>query len=106
MSGAQRTGHLEPPVSDRVQWWIGRPVPRAFGAWAKERIHSKWFPLRRAGGGAVIAAIWALIALADDGSLHYRLETAPLPILAGLVLGFAFQGWERRRELRRYEEGG
>jgi hypothetical protein len=103
MRDAHGTGHLEPSTSDKVYFWLGRPIPNVFSAWAEQRIRSKWFPLRGIPLVVVMTVIWFAVALVSGRSRTYLLQIASLPILVALAANFLFRDRMRRRELRRYQ---
>lgn len=103
MSDANGIGDPEPRTSDKIYFWLGGSLPDTFSAWARARIRSTWFPLRRMVPVIVVAAMWFAFSLDSDRSLGYRLSLAGLPILIALVGTFMFRDRMRRRELRRYQ---
>lgn len=102
MRDAPRTGPPEPTTSDKIHFWMGGSLPNTFGAWAREQIRSRWFPLRRMVPTVATAMLCVALASGSSKSLTYLLLVTSLPLTIALVGVFVFQDRMRRRELRRY----
>jgi hypothetical protein len=106
MNPAQGTSYPEPKTPDKIRFWLGGSVPLAFDAWARDRIRSRWFPLRRMAPAAATAVMWIALNSISGRGLGYPLLTVALPLLLALVGVYVFRDRMRRRELRRYGAPG